>query len=111
SGPGTVLLTAGSLRFIGTQTFDNASISIGAATGRYGCNLSHAGTAGTLTLGTGVTITQVGRYASGLPIQNPGTYVATGTIANQGSINAWINGGLLRIGAGAFSNHGIVSVS
>jgi hypothetical protein len=109
SGAGTILLTGGNnqLIFVGSQTLDNASVSIGsAAMAQAGSALraysifggggdtitqGYSDTASTLVLGPHLTITHTGAAATISPV---------GTIVNQGSIVAGLSGGSLLIGGG-----------
>jgi len=63
TGPGSVLLTGGNsyLRFSGTQTLDNATVSIGGTSGSGFLYAFSSGT--TLTLGPNLSVTQTGLNA------------------------------------------------
>jgi hypothetical protein len=104
TGPGSVLLTGGNsyLTFSGTQTFDNAAVSIGGTSGAGFFYATGAGT--TLTLGPTLSMTQTGGarlYANaGAAIVNAGTITAGRT-----------NGTMYLRGGGSFTNQGTISVS
>ncbi len=130
---GAVLVTgAGStLNFIGTQSFNQTSIGLGAAGQAASITVGHDyGSSGgsTLTLGSGLVVTQSGTLAAigsanevaGDGIVNAGTITAGdagGTLTlggqdfiNQGRINI-SNGETLAIASAQFSNTGVVSIN
>ncbi len=104
TGLGDVLLTGGNsyLSFTGTQTFDNATVSIGGTGGAGFLEASGAGS--TLTLGANLTVTQTGGAR---------LYAATGdAIVNTGTITAGAtNGTMLLLGGGSFTNQSTINVS
>jgi hypothetical protein len=125
SGPGS------ELDFIGTQTFNGTSVGIGAAGQAASIKVGHdytSGGASTLTLGSGLSITQTGTLAAigttneaaGDGVLNAGTITAnyaSGTLTlggqdfiNQGHINV-SNGETLAIAGTRFSNTGVVAIS
>ena len=109
TGPGTINVTGeyASLYFDNTQTFDNATINLGNASGYYDyldvADVSGAGNQ-VLTLGSGVTINIVG-YAQ----ITAGSYSGDGII-NQGAIDDTGASGFLQIGGNAFTNQGTIDV-
>src|SRR5216684_5561523 len=105
TGPGSLLLTGGNsyLLFSGTQTLDNAAVSIGGTSGTG--FLYETGAGATLTLGPNLSITQTGRSAR--LDANAGD-----AIVNTGTINAGVtSGGLYVVGSGGFTNQGTINVS
>jgi len=104
TGAGTVLLTGGNsyLTFTGTETFDNAAVSLGGTSGIAFFYATGAST--TLTLGPSLSMTQTGNtrlYAN-----------LGGSIVNAGTINAGkTNGTMYLRGNGSFTNQGVLSVS
>jgi len=132
SGGQVLINGAGSeLDFIGTQAFNGTSIGIGAAGQAAAIKAGHDYTssgASTLTLGSGLSITQTGALAAigtadevaGDGIVNAGTITANyanGTLTlggqdfvNQGDINV-SNGETLAIASAQFSNTGVVAIS
>ncbi len=104
TGLGDVLLTGGNsyLLFTGTQTLDNATVSIGGTSGAGFLEATGAGS--TLTLGPNLSLTHTGGarlYAS-----------AGDTIVNTGTINAGLTSGtMFLLGGGSFTNQGTISVS
>ena len=110
-GGATINLTgsASNLRFEGTQTASNATINIGNNSGF--ATLFNWDTAGaaTVTLGTSLTINQVGTDVQLDTSENGNT--ASGLI-NAGTIAAGLSGGTFNIlGSGFFTNQGAVNVS
>jgi hypothetical protein len=95
-GKGTVNITGkySEIIFAGTQTFDNATVSLGGND-----YIDQTGT-GTLTLGVNLAVNQT---SSGV-----GGGIIGGTIVNQGVINANA-GGKFRIGASSVTNLGTIS--
>src|SRR5205814_4082381 len=81
TGPGAVLVTGyqSTLAFYGTQTVENAAISIGSPVFGNSDTLRVAGSGATLTLGTNLTIAENGTFANisaggpGDTIDNAGT--------------------------------------
>ncbi len=104
TGLGDVLLTGGNsyLQFSGTQTLDNATVSIGGTVGAG--FLEATGTGSTLTLGPSLTLTQTGGAE---------LYASTGdAIVNAGTINAGLTSGTMFLrGVGSFANQGTINVS
>ncbi len=108
-GPGLIQLTgsAASLMFAGTQTFDNATINIG-ATGSTDVieQADQSGKGQTLTLGAKLTINQVGASA-----QLAAAGAAGDVVVNDGTIDAIATGGAFAILGSNFSNLGHIVVS
>ncbi len=103
TGLGSVLLTGGNsyLLFSGTQTLDNANVSIGGISGAG--FLEATGTGSTLTLGPRPqTLTHTGGAR---------LYANTGdAIVNAGTIDAGLtNGTMFLLGGGSFTNQGTIS--
>ncbi len=124
-GAGSIALTGGyaTLQAVGSQTFDNATITIGASGSQPGgagaatLGVSQAGGAtsgATLTLGAGLWL----RGAAGQgevvvgsvsPLQGPGL---PASLVNAGTITAGVAGEMLAIvGNGSFANQGTIGVS
>jgi hypothetical protein len=109
---GTANITgAGSvLDFVGSQSFTNAHVNLGAAGTAATLEVTHSNTtagASVLTLGNGLGITQSGQYAA---IGGPGG-TAGDSIVNTGTITAGVYGGTLSIGGPGFTNQGHINVS
>ncbi len=125
SGAGSIALTGGyaSLDFVGTQTLNNAVVSLGASgalPGQAGAaTLAVAAGAGatsaaTLTLGSGLWLR--GAAGQGQIVVGGAGPAATGSLpsalVNAGTITAASAGETLTItGAGAFTNQGTIGVS
>ncbi len=124
-GAGSIALTGGyaTLQAVGSQTFDNATITIGASgyqpggAGAATLGISQAGGAAagaTLTLGAGLWLRGVagqGEVVVGSvsPLQGPGLPAA---LVNLGTITAATAGEMLSIvGNGSFANQGTIGVS
>ncbi len=89
--------------FQGTQTFDNATVNLGSASSTG--NLGIEGTT-TLTLGSGAVVQGAGTVGQARFVGG------TGTLINQGLINANINGLTLTINpSGTFTNSGTAEAS
>ena len=125
SGAGSVTLTGGyaDLAFLGSQTLDHATISIGAigvAPGQGGAatlgitHLSGATTGATLTLGAGLWLHDIGGQAE-LAVGNTGILqgpVLPDALINLGTITANSAGGTLTVaGSGSFTNQGTIAVT
>jgi hypothetical protein len=116
SGTGSLALTGynASLDFVGSQTFNAATISLGNVQGgesTLGVSHTFGASAGaTLTLGPSLWIRQTGgqgALAVGNALGGPPLY---DSLVNQGTITA--SGGTLTVaGAGTFSNQGSVGIS
>jgi hypothetical protein len=111
AGGATVNLTGleSSLRFEGAQAASNTTINIGNS-GNFATiyNWDTAGAA-TVTLGTSLTINQVGADAELDTSENGNT---TSSLINAGTINAGLSGGIFNIlGNGSFTNQGAINVS
>ncbi len=104
---GTIgLLGSGStLKLVGTQTFDGATVAIGYTTGATLLSQDVAGAAATLTLGPNLMITHAGALAA------LGTSVAASSVVNQGTVNANFAGGDFDITAASFTNQHLISVA
>jgi fibronectin-binding autotransporter adhesin len=109
SGAGTVNLTGSdaSLNAVGNVTLDDATIRIGNNTTASRLqDPNPAGHGGVLTLGSQLTMTQVGKFAA---ITDGGGL--NNGIVNQGSINAAFSGGSLSVNGRSFTNQGSIAVS
>src|SRR6266404_7543082 len=114
SGPGTINLTAvsDSIYFEGNQTFDNATINLGSATGYndtvYQYDVNNTGSV--LTLGPNIIVNvNTSNYAY---LGSTGSNHAGDGIINQGTINVTGGGtGYLNIDPYNFTNHGIINVT
>jgi hypothetical protein len=109
---GTANVTgAGSeIGFLGSQTFNGAQVSLGAAGTAAVIDVLHNyGQQGatTLTLGGGTTITQAGQFAT---IGTAGD-VAGDAIVSYAAIDAGVAGGIFTLGGADFINRGVISVS
>jgi hypothetical protein len=106
SGSGSIALTGedSTLRFVGSQTLDNASVTFGNAYGYATLNVADSASAATLTIGANTAIVGSGAYAQ---IDDASSDAA---IVNDGAISATAKGGQFIIG-GAFTNNAAVSVS
>ncbi len=128
SGAGSIAVTGGYalLDFVGSQTVNNATISLGATGGLPGqagpaaIGISHAGSAttgATLTLGSALWIRQVGNAGVGSLLTVGSTGGLPGAtlpdmLVNQGTITAGVANATLDItGSGSFVNRGTLSVS
>jgi hypothetical protein len=104
------LLGAGAtLDFIGTQAFNSTTVSIGNASQASTLGLAHdygASGASTLTLGSGLTINQVGSLAA----IGASALVLGDGIVNAGTINADFAGGTLTLDGQNFTNQGQINV-
>ncbi len=124
-GAGSIALTGGyaTLQAVGSQTFDNATITIGASGSQPGgagaatLGITQAGgaTAGaTLTLGSGLWLRGVagqGEVVVGSvsPLQGPGL---PASLVNAGTITAGVAGEMLAVvGNGSFANQGTIGIS
>ena len=106
TGAGTINVTGGSssLNFDNTQTFNNATINLGAGQGGSSLSENDLTGAGTvLTLGPGVTIDE-----SGEALIDTGGDAGDG-IVNQGKINQTASGGALDIVDNSFTNSGTIT--
>jgi hypothetical protein len=118
SGNGVVNLTGANsvVAFDGTQSFDNATLNIGSDSGSIAPN--GAFTAGSilvndaagsgksvLTLGSGLTIKQVGLYAAIV-----GPNLSGDEVVNKATINADVSGGLFGVAPNDFINQGTIAV-
>jgi len=125
SGNGSISLTGNyaTLDFVGTQTLDHATISIGAGNGQAGqggpatLGVSQAffgNSAATLTLGASLWLRGVGgtgviSIGNAAPGAGPGV---PDVLVNNGTITAASQGEILSItGAGQFTNQGTIGVS
>ena len=112
TGPGAIVLGSDStIAFNDTQTFDNATITLG-----YGSSLGewvsyatyaaagYANTTQTLTLGPNLTINATGNYAS----LGGGGY-GTGAVVNDGTINVGV-GNVFTVSANEFTNDGTIAL-
>jgi hypothetical protein len=94
----------------GSETIAAGQILLGAAAAQASLHVSHSPTASggsTLTLGTGVAITQAGALAGiGEAAASPGD-----AIVNHGQITAGIAGGIFTLGGPDFINTGRLAVS
>ena len=100
TGAGAVNLTGGgALNVTTSTTLDNATISIGGSS-----SLVNDAAAGTLTLGSHLTVQAVG--------DGYGTLYgySDGTIVNTGTINETVAGARLSAYGGAFTNKGVINV-
>ena len=128
SGAGSIAVTGGyaALDFVGSQTLNNATVSLGATGGLPGqagpatLGVSHAGSAtagATLTLGNALWLRQVGNAGVGSLLTVGSTSPLPGatlpdTLINQGTITASVANATLDItGSGAFINQGTIAVS
>ena len=125
SGAGSIALTGGyaSLDFVGSQTLNNAVVSIGASgalPGQAGAATLAVAAAGgataaaTLTLGAGLWLR--GAAGQGQVViggaGNGGGGALPAALVNAGTITAGVAGEMLAItGAGAFTNQGTIGVS
>ena len=111
TGTGTINLTGQSTDIYaeGGQTLNNATLNIGnAGNNTYLYNYDPYGIA-VLTLGTSLTINQVGTYA--ILDTSYDARPASG-IVNAGTIDADLSGGTFTIqGSGSFTNQGTIAVS
>jgi hypothetical protein len=111
SSPATVTLTGSgsSFQMIGNETIDNTIINIGAS-GATATLLNNNYTPTAVTLGSHVTVNQVGTNAA---IASYNTGISS-SMTNDGTINAGFAGGTFTIGSGVpltFTNQGKINVS
>jgi hypothetical protein len=98
------------LDFVGTQSFANASVNLGAAGTAATIELTHGTTgsgASVLSLASSLAITQTGQFAT---IGAAGGVAGDG-IVNAGTITGGVYGGTLTLGGTSFTNQGKISVS
>jgi hypothetical protein len=98
TGKGTMEIGAGVVGFRGTQTFNNATVTLGTAVGAgelEALNARNATTVTTLTLGSGLTLT-TGNINT--------AFGGDGRIVNRGTIIAATSGGTLTIDPAVFVN-------
>ena len=116
AGAGTVTLGQyASIVFDDTQTIDNATVTLGGYDGSLDIYTSYAAyvaagyqsTAQTLTLGPNLTVDETASYGT---IGNQGGY-GTGSIVNDGTIDAAATNGQMTINPTGFTNVGVVNVS
>jgi hypothetical protein len=96
--------------FEGTQSFGNTNLSLGASGNAAIIDVLHdysQNAGSTLTLGSKLSITQAGQYAT---IGTSGD-VTGDAIVDYGSIAAAVAGGTFTLGGADFINRGVVSVS
>ena len=110
SGTATITGAGAVLAFWGTQTFDAATVVLGASGEMSAIDVQHdysVASGSTLTLGPNLTVTQAGALAAiGL-----GADLASDAIVNDGTIAAAVAGGLFTLGGSNFSNQGSIAVS
>ncbi len=111
NGTASILGAGATLDFQGSQSFDHATILLGAAGAAASIDVAHdpsqAG-ATTLTLGSGLTITQAGQHAA--IGRAGGTGLPGDAIVNQGTITAATPGGTLTLGGPGFINQGLITL-
>jgi hypothetical protein len=110
SGLGSVMLGYfGNMHFLGTQTFDNAAVSIGSEGFPSVLQESGSRQGGTLTLGPHLTITQTGIFAE---LYAGGYDIGGIAIVNRGTIDAAVSGGYFAVKGpgGIFTNEGTITV-
>ena len=93
---------ASEIDFVGSNTFDNATLNIGNAGGAF-LTLVDAGSGSELTIGTNATVNHVNGGAAYLG-------AGVGLITNLGTIEAAASGSLT-ISSGDFTNSGTISVA
>ncbi len=101
-GSGTIDLTGdqAALIYTGTATLDNVTVDIGSVNGSY-----LDGESGTLTLGSGANLVQIGAQAYLGEFYNAEAFV------NLGTITAGYSGGFFNIAGPGFTNAGQIAVS
>lgn len=106
TGAGAVKVTGQSaqLDFYGTQTVDNATISIGSASNTDYLIAYNTGPTATLTLGSKLSL-----VSSGATVNVTGS--STARIVNKGTITASTSGGTFTINPATFVNAGKITVS
>jgi hypothetical protein len=118
TGAGTINLGSqySSVTFDDTQTFDNATITLGGYESQLYDYTTYAAyvaagyqtPAETLTLGANLTLDQTGSYGV---LGSNGYGGTNATIVNDGTINAEASGGQFYINPTAFTNNGTITVS
>jgi hypothetical protein len=114
SGPGAINLTgttnANSFLYAqGTETLDNATISIGSTSSGGTAFLENYDFAApaVLTLGSNLTVNHAGSHAQIISFSNR----AGSGIVNAGTITAGLSGGSLTLGSPSFTNQGTIAAS
>jgi len=101
TSPGTVTVDGNyaTLEFNDSETFDNATVVLGSATG-----IDMLDTEGTLTLGSGVTVETAATIATDM-------ITGSGTLINDGTILADAASGTFAIEPSSFVNNGVLTVT
>jgi fibronectin-binding autotransporter adhesin len=110
NGTANITGAGAGLDFLGSQSFNNAAVTLGSASAGSTIALAHGTTtagASMLCLGSGLSITQTGQFAT---IGAAGG-VAGDSIVSAGTITAGVYGGTLTLGGPGFTNQGKISVS
>ncbi len=110
SGVLSITGAGAAVAFQGSETLARGIVRIGSAAGTATLDVLHDyGHAGgsTLSLGTGVTVTQTGACAA----IGSGADLAGDAIVSAGTINAGVAGGTLTLAGAAFTNSGTIAVS
>lgn len=115
TGPGALVMNGGSLGtslyFRGSQTIDNATITMGGTSAIIGISDNY-GVASLLTFGPHLTITQTALDAD---MNSDGydsyEYYQGDGMVNDGTINAGVHHGYLDVYGPSFTNNGVINVS